>query len=90
MAVLVGLRTEFRSARAGCRLGHAADSGCRGHFLGVLARETCCGEPARRAGDEYLFTELSGKLVESFEARRIKKEFTALFPMKEGLLTTDN
>jgi Fe-S oxidoreductase len=40
---------------------------------GVLARETCCGEPARRAGNEYLFMELSGKLVESFEAARVKK-----------------
>ncbi|MGD0223803.1 MAG: (Fe-S)-binding protein [Terriglobia bacterium] len=43
---------------------------------GVLARETCCGEPARRAGNEYLFMELSGKLVESFEAARVKKIVT--------------
>ena len=43
---------------------------------GVLARETCCGEPARRAGNEYLFLELSGKLVESFEAARVKKIVT--------------
>ncbi len=39
---------------------------------GVLARETCCGEPARRAGNEYLFLELSGKLVESFQGARVK------------------
>jgi len=43
---------------------------------GVLARETCCGEPARRAGNEYLFMELSGKLVESFEAAGVKKIVT--------------
>ena len=28
-----------------------------GASWGVLARETCCGEPARRAGNEYLFLE---------------------------------
>jgi Fe-S oxidoreductase len=43
---------------------------------GVLARETCCGEPARRAGNEYLFMELSGKLVESLEGARVKKIVT--------------
>jgi Fe-S oxidoreductase len=43
---------------------------------GVLARETCCGEPARRAGNEYLFMELSTKLVESFEGARVKKIVT--------------
>ena len=43
---------------------------------GVLGRETCCGEPARRAGNEYLFMELSGKLVESFEAAGVKKIVT--------------
>jgi Fe-S oxidoreductase len=43
---------------------------------GVLARETCCGEPARRAGNEYLFMELSGKLVESLEGARAKKIVT--------------
>jgi Fe-S oxidoreductase len=40
---------------------------------GVLARETCCGEPARRAGNEYLFMELSGKLVESLARAGVKK-----------------
>jgi Fe-S oxidoreductase len=43
---------------------------------GVLARETCCGEPARRAGNEYLFMELSGKLVESLEGAHVKKIVT--------------
>jgi Fe-S oxidoreductase len=40
---------------------------------GVLSRETCCGEPARRAGNEYLFLELSAKLTETFEKARVKK-----------------
>ena len=39
---------------------------------GVLARETCCGEPARRAGNEYLFLQLSEKLIESFRKNRVK------------------
>lgn len=39
---------------------------------GVLLRETCCGEPARRAGNEYLFLELSQKLIETFENARVR------------------
>ena len=40
---------------------------------GVLERETCCGEPARRAGNEYLFLSLSEKVVDAFEKGRVKK-----------------
>jgi Fe-S oxidoreductase len=40
---------------------------------GVLPRETCCGEPARRAGNEYLFLQLSEKLIESFAHAHVKK-----------------
>jgi Fe-S oxidoreductase len=39
---------------------------------GVLEDETCCGEPARRLGNEALFQELSGKLVASFKRRGVK------------------
>jgi Fe-S oxidoreductase len=39
---------------------------------GVLPRETCCGEPARRAGNEYLFMELSEKLIETFANAKAK------------------
>ncbi len=39
---------------------------------GVLARETCCGEPARRAGNEYLFLQLSEKLIETFASAQVK------------------
>ncbi len=40
---------------------------------GVLARETCCGEPARRAGNEYLYLELSEQLTESFREKKVSK-----------------
>jgi len=39
---------------------------------GVLPRETCCGEPARRAGNEYLFLQLSEKLIEEFTDAQVK------------------
>src|SRR5713226_187647 len=39
---------------------------------GVLTRETCCGEPARRAGNEYLFLQLSEKLIETFAKAKAK------------------
>ena len=40
---------------------------------GVLPRETCCGEPARRAGNEYLYMQLSEKLIEAFANNQVKK-----------------
>jgi Fe-S oxidoreductase len=40
---------------------------------GVFPRETCCGEPARRAGNEYLFLQLSEKLIETFASTQVKK-----------------
>jgi len=43
---------------------------------GVLSRETCCGEPARRAGNEYLFLELSGKLIETLKGAQVKNLLT--------------
>ncbi len=44
---------------------------------GALKRETCCGEPARRAGNEYLYMELSQKVVEAFRSSSVKKVVTA-------------
>ena len=44
---------------------------------GVLARETCCGEPARRAGNEYLYMELNNHTVEALEASGAKTIVTA-------------
>ena len=43
---------------------------------GVLPQETCCGEPGRRAGNEYLYMQLSEKLVESFRQKKVKKLVT--------------
>ena len=40
---------------------------------GVLPRETCCGEPARRAGNEYLFLRLSEELIEAMARAQVKK-----------------
>jgi Fe-S oxidoreductase len=43
---------------------------------GVLQQETCCGEPARRLGNEALFQELSGKVVASFKRHGVKSIVT--------------
>ena len=43
---------------------------------GVLAAETCCGDPARRAGNEYLYMELSEKVVDALEQSGAKRVVT--------------
>jgi Fe-S oxidoreductase len=43
---------------------------------GVLARETCCGEPARRAGNEYLSMELSQQVIESLRDKKVRRLLT--------------
>lgn len=58
-------------ARAMARILNAA-----GVSWGVLARETCCGEPARRAGNEYLYMELSQQVIESFRDKKVRKLLT--------------
>jgi Fe-S oxidoreductase len=40
---------------------------------GVLARESCCGEPARRAGNEYLYLQLAEELTETLSQNKVKK-----------------
>ncbi len=40
---------------------------------GVLARESCCGEPARRAGNEYLYLQLAEELIGTFSELGVKK-----------------
>jgi Fe-S oxidoreductase len=40
---------------------------------GVLARESCCGEPARRAGNEYLYLQLSEELTGTLAEHSVKK-----------------
>ena len=58
-------------ARAMAKILNAA-----GVSWGVLKRETCCGEPARRAGNEYLYMELSEKVIESFASHKVKNLVT--------------
>ncbi len=43
---------------------------------GVLPRETCCGEPARRAGNEYLYSELSENVIELIKGSKAKNIVT--------------
>ncbi|MDE0105687.1 MAG: (Fe-S)-binding protein [Bryobacterales bacterium] len=43
---------------------------------GVLASETCCGEPARRAGNEYLYWELSEQVISALRANGVRKIVT--------------
>jgi Fe-S oxidoreductase len=43
---------------------------------GVLARETCCGEPARRAGNEYLYMELSRQVIDSLRDNKVRRLLT--------------
>ena len=40
---------------------------------GVLARESCCGEPARRAGNEYLYLQLAEELIQTLTQNGVKK-----------------
>ena len=44
---------------------------------GVLEQETCCGEPARRLGDETLFLmELSDKITDTFRSNGVRTVVT--------------
>jgi Fe-S oxidoreductase len=40
--------------------------------FGILKEEVCCGEPARRMGDEGLFQEMMGRNLNQFKAYGIK------------------
>jgi Fe-S oxidoreductase len=44
-----------------------------GVSFGVLERETCCGVPARRAGNEYLYLQLAESLIEALKENGVKK-----------------
>ena len=47
-----------------------------GQSWGVLSAETCCGEPARRAGNEYLYWELSQRVISDLRAKGVRKIVT--------------
>jgi Fe-S oxidoreductase len=49
----------------------------RGVTFGVLARERCTGDPAKRTGNEYLFQELAAANIADFQSAGVKKILTA-------------
>ncbi len=44
-----------------------------GYKVGILAEEACCGEPARRMGDEFLFSETVNQNKEILSSYKFKK-----------------
>ena len=63
---------NMKVAQATARIMQAA--GINFGILGV--EETCCGDPARRMGDEYLFQTLCQKNIEIFRGYNVKKIIT--------------
>lgn len=55
---------------------------------GVLPSETCCGEPARRTGNEGLYFDLSQKVTDSLRDRGVRKIVTC-DPHCARMLDTD-
>ncbi len=49
----------------------------RGITFGVLAKERCTGDPAKRTGNEYMFQELAAANIADFQAAGVKKILTA-------------
>ncbi len=49
----------------------------RGVRVGVLAKERCTGDVAKRTGNEYLFQELARANVEDFQAAGVRKILTS-------------
>ncbi len=45
--------------------------------FGVLAKERCNGDPAKRTGNEYMFQELANGNIEDLEAAGVKKILTS-------------
>ena len=63
---------NMKVAQATARIMQAA--GIKFGILGV--EETCCGDPARRMGDEYLFQTLCQKNIEILRGYNVKKIIT--------------
>lgn len=64
---------NMKVARATAKVLQAA-----GVNFGVMGMEEgCCGDPARRMGDEYLFQTLAAKNIEQMKAHGVKKIVTA-------------
>jgi Fe-S oxidoreductase len=49
----------------------------RGVTFGVLQKEQCNGDPAKRTGNEYMFQELANANVESLRSGQVKKILTS-------------
>ena len=49
----------------------------RGLTFGVLEKEACNGDPAKRTGNEYMFQELANQNVEALKAGRVTKILTS-------------
>jgi Fe-S oxidoreductase len=49
----------------------------RGVTFGVLEKEACNGDPAKRTGNEYMFQELASQNVDALKAGRVKKILTS-------------
>jgi Fe-S oxidoreductase len=49
----------------------------RGVSFGVLEKERCNGDPAKRTGNEYLFQELAGENLEALRRGRVTKVLTS-------------
>jgi len=45
--------------------------------FGVLSKERCTGDPAKRTGNEYLYQELANGNIEDFKATGVKKILTS-------------
>jgi Fe-S oxidoreductase len=49
----------------------------RGLTFGVMEKESCNGDPAKRTGNEYMFQELANQNVEALKSSRVKKIVTS-------------
>jgi Fe-S oxidoreductase len=49
----------------------------RGLTFGVLEKEACNGDPAKRTGNEYMFQELANQNVEALKTGRVRKILTS-------------
>ena len=55
-----------------------------GMDFGILAEgEMCCGDPARKLGEEALFQDLARQNIRTFEQRGVKKILTPLSPLSQ-------
>ena len=51
--------------------------------FGVLSKERCTGDPAKRTGNEYMFQELANANIEDLEGRRPEEDRRVLSALRE-------